>query len=679
MFSGEVGQVLSVSRSIQLVCRIALGICCLLVIGCDSRFDDRSSTFSSEATMSPTNLSLPVPERIRAVSALDPASISAQATVNGVIVPMALAANGTYSGSLQVAAQTTFPVVIEFSEQFSGQKLILATNTQQVSVDSDSTTLNLRRADYDFDSHDDDGDSVSNIVEREQDSDPLDAGQTPDLITINIVASQPIALFNSGFNNYTIEATVGAETRVLSAAGAVFRGAFQVPQTASLNVAVEVIESVTGQRLEVASQSRAVNNPFDQQEIVFESGNYNTPDRDGDGLTDLAELAAGTDITINNNTPVTDLPFTINFSVPSPIQNPQTVYAELEYEGQTPGLIRNANNYTVNLTGRSGTTGQLEVEILDVFNNQPYVLASLQQSVQLTSAGQVINLSESDFNLQIDTDGDGVANYLERQQGSDPFNASIAAVSCNVTTPPQSSGLAGSQQTLNNISANVSCNNAPFELASSQSGFSWNSAADSITWLIPSAATAGTVVELPVQVRNPANPAEVYATLQVRAEVLAAECTPTTTELSFTSTRDAFRNDQRVAGLGPLRLRSNDRDVLIGFNVGAQSGQLVSAILRLTVTDDAGNGNVTVYQDDSLIWSESDDLIPLPLLTSSVGALNTQWDENVTYSIGLTSLFLSGDDVSLILQLESGGNDVAFSSRESNNPPELVLGFSNCI
>lgn len=672
MIAGDLATVLSSNWKYFRICLLASS---LMLVACEG---DRGENTSAGA-VSTTSLSLPLPERIRAVSALDPTDVSAEAIVNGVTVPMVRAANGSYSGSLQVAAQSSFPVVIEFSEQFAGQKLILATDTRQVSVASVSTTINIRRADYDFDSHDEDGDSVSNIVEREQDSDPFDPSQTPDLITVNVSASQPLTFLNSGFDDYVIEATVGNETRVLTAAGSLFSGAFQVSDTQPLDVAVQVIESVTGQRLEVASQSRVVSNLVDGQEIEFESGGYSTPDRDGDGQSDLAELVAGTDITVNGDVPVNDVPFTINFSVPSLIQNPQTVYDELNVNGQRLSLIRNANDFTVTTSGTIGDSIPLQLSLLDVFNNQPFVVASVQQPLQLASSGQVFNLSEADFDLQIDTDSDGVENYLERQQGSDPFNPPSVSVSCDVTVPALSNVSAGAQLTVDNVAALVDCGTASFELVSSQFGFNWNSQADTVSWQIPATATAGSTLDLPVDVRNPADPNEVYAVLQFRTQVEAAECEVTTSEETFLPSKDVFRNDQRVAGLGPLRLRFDNRQVLIGFDVGTQTGELTSAALRLTVNDDDGEGNVSVFQNDSFVWAESDDLILLPPLNAPIGSLDTVWDEGKTFTIPLTSLFVSGNDVSLILLLDSGSDDVAFDSRELDDPPELVLGFTDCI
>jgi len=66
--------------------------------------------------------------------------------------------------------------------------------------------------DYDYDSFDSDGDNASNILERQSDTSPLDSGEVPDFINVDVFAELPAELVTAGFSDYQIVATVGTGT-----------------------------------------------------------------------------------------------------------------------------------------------------------------------------------------------------------------------------------------------------------------------------------------------------------------------------------------------------------------------------------------------------------------------------------------------------------------------------------
>ena len=141
-------------------------------MGCDSEPDHNHAD----------GLNLLAPERIRNIEAINPAAVSAVATVNGIEVVLSPGANGTFTGNVAVPPNSVVPVSIQFSEQVNGQSLILATQSQQVSTGNSDNRVTIRRAAYNFDAHDADGDSVSNIVEREENTNPLDPNDAPPMV-----------------------------------------------------------------------------------------------------------------------------------------------------------------------------------------------------------------------------------------------------------------------------------------------------------------------------------------------------------------------------------------------------------------------------------------------------------------------------------------------------------------
>ncbi|OED43059.1 hypothetical protein AB833_04545 [Chromatiales bacterium (ex Bugula neritina AB1)] len=650
-----------------------------LIVGCESG----DSQVTDTLTVDSTGLSVPLPQRIRSITALDPDDISALAMVNGVQVPLSRSGDGSYRGQTQVAARSTFPVTIEFSETFSGNKLVLASNSQQLSTSDSNASVRLRRYEYDYDSHDSDNDSVSNIIEREEDTDPFDGTDSPEMVGVSVLAQRPSALGSSGFSDFIVEATVGNSIRRLtaSASGNGFTGEFRVPRRTPLPVTVSLVELVTGNDFRVSNQSQQLSVLTDQQSVVFTADAYSAEDRDGDGQSDLAELIAGTNISDAGNSPVNTVSYTVMFSVPADIQNPQNVYAELRAGSRSIGLSRNTNNYSATDSATAGDNVTLKSDILDTFNGQPYVLATAQTTVQISGNGQSVVFTESDFQLDIDTDNDGVANYIERQQGTNPLAANVVVdpVSCSISAVPAVTATAGQRVSIDNISGFVDCGSAPFVLASSEFDFEWNQATDQIQWTVPANTAAGATLSFAIAVRNPADDNEEYATVAINTLVQATECTVTTEQFVFTPTRDVFRSNNNVVAAGPLRVELGQRQALIGFNISLPEGELVGAALTLTVASDGGNGTISVFHDNTLVWSESDDSIDLPVLSSAAGALTQTWVPNQSSVIPLTNLFLSSGEFTLLLLQTTGNNDISFNSINNSDGPELTLSYSGCF
>lgn len=655
---------------------VLAGTVLLTLSACDSTSQQPVDTLA----VNETGVAIALPQRIREIGALDVNDITAMATVNGVEVPLSRSGDGSYRGQIQVAARSTFPVIIEFSENFTGNTLVLASNTQQVTTSNSNAVVNLRRSDYDYDSHDSDNDSVSNIVEREEDTDPLDGTDSPEMINVTVVAQRPALLAGSAFNRFFLEGTVGNSVKRLVASGNEFRGEFRVPKREPLSATVNLIETVTGDEVSVSDQSQQLATLTDQQTVTFNSGEYSGGDRDGDGRSDLAELLAGTDIYTPGNPGVNDANYSVSFSVPPAIVNAADVYAELTANGAGIGLIRNANDFTASVTAQVGDSVVLKSDFLHTYNNQPYVIATAEKTVQIGSDGQSVLFADAEYQLDIDTDNDGIANYLERQQGTNPFaGPDTPAVSCTVSDVPGQALLAGQVGTIDNISGFIDCGDNAYVLAAAEYNFNWSAAGDQIQWTVPASAATGSAITLSVAVQNPADSGDVYATLPVVTQVQLPECPITTQEFSYLPTKDVYRTDTRVRNDALLRVETGVRQALIGYVVDDIDAELVAAQLDVTVAADGGNGTVTVYQDTSLVWSETDNTIALPPLGAAAGELNNLWSPNQSYTIPLTNLSDVSQEFTLLLLQTTGTNDVSFVSNVVSTGPELKLTYSGCF
>jgi len=317
-------------------------------------------------------------------------------------------------------------------------------------------------------------------------------------------------------------------------------------------------------------------------------------------------------------------------------------------------------------------------------------VATAQITLQITGNQQLVQFAESDFNLQIDSDNDGVFNAIERESRTDPLSADsgqtpAAGPSCTALDLAAGMVTAGSVVT-QSVSGAVDCGDDNFELEASAFGFMSNSADNTIQWNVPSTAVAGDQLSFSVDVVNPANPGDIFASFEVNATVIpVSTCDALPTISEFTSIRDLHVQGTDVFNQTQLRIDSNDRRALLGFSIPAGSVLTGNATLTITVGNDEGSGTVNVSQLESFQWSEAADTLQLPESDIALGALTTDWligQQNQFALTGLTSDGQSDPQNSIELTLlltQVSGSDTAFLARESGTPAILSVEFAgNC-
>ncbi len=127
---------------------------------------------------------------------------------------------------------------------------------------------------------------------------------------------------------------------------------------------------------------------------------------------------------------------------------------------------------------------------------------------------------------------------------------------------------------------------------------------------------------------------------------------------------------------GPiLRTEEGNRETYLKFDVSEFGGAIIAAELQMQVASDPGNGTLEVYLGSDSDWTENGldgsnkpSTVGSPLATitgtHSLGQ-NKVWDLNVGQ--------LTGGGIITLIVKHSNGNDVAFASDETNNPPTLLL------
>ncbi len=415
--------------TIDKVWQVVLIYLALFLIGCDSG----KTTPVEQLVVQGNQLSVPLPGRLRQVNNLDPAAISAIATVNEVATELQLNASGHYSGDITVPSQSEFVIRIDYVEQFAGQELILARIEQPVVTTTTNTSISLLSEDFDMRSFDFDNDGVSNIMERQLNSDPLDPADSPLFISIEAIADLPTVLVDAGFSNYQVVATVGGEISAADAAAGRFRQVFRVAQQPDLELSIQLMEGVTGERIVVGEQTLVI--PVAQQQakdevlVIFESSSWNLDfDEDADGISNADELIAGTDILVG---PMVGLvPFSVRFDIPDEMVATQSLTAVLEINGQSTPLSLTGRTYSASTMAAAGMSVTIDAEIKDTFQDATLLLANFSGEATVIENGTLLLQG---FSTDHDADGDGITNQVELAQGTDPLTAEGQCSAVNET------------------------------------------------------------------------------------------------------------------------------------------------------------------------------------------------------------------------------------------------------
>lgn len=168
------------------------------------------------------------------------------------------------------------------------------------------------------------------------------------------------------------------------------------------------------------------------------------------------------------------------------------------------------------------------------------------------------------------------------------------------------------------------------------------------------------------------------------------EITATTADGGFTTSTLVTVNKVNVINLSPihdaylqgstrfntadLRVENGNRVTYLQFDLSSINGKIEGMDLELTVGSDAGNGTVNALDGSHSNWTESN------LSTANAPAQGAQLDQSSgtlavgqTYSYDLSGITIIGDKITVIVTMNSGGNDVSFASKENQNVAKPTL------
>ena len=122
-----------------------------------------------------------------------------------------------------------------------------------------------------------------------------------------------------------------------------------------------------------------------------------------------------------------------------------------------------------------------------------------------------------------------------------------------------------------------------------------------------------------------------------------------------------------------MRVRPAKRAAFLKFHVSGLRSAAENVTLQLTENGDVGHGTVRVYRGEHDDWTEQDITVSdVPAKGREMGRFSGAIEEGQKISIDLSEQSLGNGPLTLVLEMDPGGNDAAFGSRE--NKQNVVMG-----
>ena len=196
-----------------------------------------------------------------------------------------------------------------------------------------------------------------------------------------------------------------------------------IPANSDVDINITFIETLSnGGELTLAEsdpQTFSVNGS--DQTIEFFQNQYNFPDEDGDGLSNLVERNNETDPFTAEITGTRTL--VVQFSIPQLIQDP-AITQVIALFADMPRPISSQSG-VIEITGvvSTGVPVNVDIRLIQQFENQDVLIADAIETLGAGINDAILTLTDDDFDFSIDSDDDGITNLDELQQGTNPFEA----------------------------------------------------------------------------------------------------------------------------------------------------------------------------------------------------------------------------------------------------------------
>ena len=259
--------------------------------GCDS--DD-----SFEQTNFAVGEGIEAPERIRESFAVDFAQVTGLLTINGQAFQMSRLANNQFQVQIpNIAANSNVTVVVEYSETLpDGRELRLGRSMPMTqSVGNNDLTINISNDQFDY-SFDDDEDDISNIVEREQGTDPFEPENSVNRL-LSVQFNIPQRINDPAITRHTLIVNgIPRATNPPDGDFLIVSTGVVVPSNFPVEIDVRLDQLFAGQPVPIAQAETQLDAGEEELSVVLTDQDFGFLfDQDQDGIINLDELENGTD------------------------------------------------------------------------------------------------------------------------------------------------------------------------------------------------------------------------------------------------------------------------------------------------------------------------------------------------------------------------------------------------
>ncbi len=142
--------------------------------------------------------------------------------------------------------------------------------------------------------------------------------------------------------------------------------------------------------------------------------------------------------------------------------------------------------------------------------------------------------------------------------------------------------------------------------------------------------------------------------------------------LEITASQDAYLQGDTSFNTTSLRVEKERRISYLQFEIPEDITDITGVVLEMSVSNDSGNGLIEVYKGNSNDWTETNlSTGNKPEEMGKLGSLDTSYGLGQSYQWELSGV-TPGEIIALVVK-QIDGNDVSFSSKESNHPPKLIV------
>jgi hypothetical protein len=123
-----------------------------------------------------------------------------------------------------------------------------------------------------------------------------------------------------------------------------------------------------------------------------------------------------------------------------------------------------------------------------------------------------------------------------------------------------------------------------------------------------------------------------------------------------------------------MKVEAGNRISYLKFNISGLSGIVRRATLQLQESGDVGTGTLRVYRGSHNNWTETTlSSANAPIENGQVGVFTGAISTNQFVDIDITPLITGNGIYSIVIKMDTGGNDVWFGSEESEFKPSLSI------